>query len=133
LDAEERAKRKQFLAKLNQAVELAVPLMDTFSQGYREYDELAALGKITTLRQVAKVEKIGWSVGDLGGPQEAIGDALVQIAEIYWSRYPITAADEELAQERIEELERMTKIRSRLIDEERGKREQQAILNPPLA
>jgi hypothetical protein len=114
-DSDERAIRREFLAKLNVVVELSRLILTGREWTYydkawieEDRDALLAVGpRITSLRQVAKVEKIGWSIGAMGGAMETIGNALVHVAEAYWLRFPILPDDMRRADEDIDELRRL--------------------------
>lgn len=119
-DVSEKELRKTYLAKLNTVVDLACNLLGggwTYHAAAvsQDHDELAALGKITTLKQAAKVEQIGWRVGDLGnyGGLEDIGNALVRVSEFYRSGYPVESREMEDADEFIKELQDLVAARNR--------------------
>lgn len=116
---DEKEARKAYLAKLNRVVDLAREILGgewnyrarLFAEWHRK---LAALGKITNLQQVKKIVGIGWEVGEtLGnyGGLEYVGDALVQSAEHYYSRYSTQEDDMRRVDDWIAELEKLVRQR----------------------
>lgn len=105
--------RRQYLAKLNQVVELAIEIAGwewryctaTMSKAH---EDLTALGRITSLEKAAGVERIGWYISDRGTPiMESVGNALVHVAKHYRSGHPTGEREFEAADERIKHLEEL--------------------------
>lgn len=117
----EKTARKAYLVKLNRVVDLAREILGGrwmyHESLIKEWHQgLTELGKITNLKQVKQVEELGWEIGDaLGnyGNLEDVGNALVHLAEHYYSRFPIDDLDLRRADENIEELERIVAERKR--------------------
>lgn len=115
LPLEQRASRRQYLSRFNEAITYAMEVI--YEQSYRpgvavHADDLLAVGTVTSLKQVARVEAIGWRVAGEGvgpatslqqvtvhDPLTRVGNSLVTMAELYRSRVPITNEDLDTAAE----------------------------------
>lgn len=127
ISAEERAARKVYLALLNDAVVLSREILrgsqrpGWLGPAMRDgHAKLEAQGKITSLKQVAQVEAVGWALADAPGPvpgdhQDAflreVGVALASVSEWYASREPIDEGALARAREHIASLERLLQRR----------------------
>lgn len=112
-DRKKKAFRKEYLGKLNTVVNLACIILGGLTQGAQSgapvgwaREELVALERITNLKQVAKVEMVGWEVGDHGnyGGLETVGYALVRVAEVYQGRSGVSVEEMREVDEHIDEL-----------------------------